>query len=201
VLIGIIVVSRINLKVGAFLLLVNIMAGYGAIFVWNKILYEHQRGRIMTFIDPQRDPLGAGYQVLQSKVAVGSGGMLGKGFLNGTQTNLSFLPEEHTDFIFSVFSEQFGFLGCLGVLALYLFLLQRILRVGSDVRNRFVSLVAVGVAGIMGFHIIVNISMTIGLMPVTGLPLPFMSYGGSFIISCLIMMGLLINLRAHGQNL
>ncbi|HKP97884.1 MAG TPA: rod shape-determining protein RodA [Fibrobacteria bacterium] len=201
VLIAIIVVSRINLKVGALLLLVNIVAGYGAIFVWNKVLYEHQRGRIMTFMDPQRDPLGAGYQVLQSKVAIGSGGLLGKGFLNGTQTNLSFLPEEHTDFIFSVFSEQFGFLGCVGVLALYLFLLHRILRVGSDVRNRFVSLVAVGVAGILGFHIIVNISMTIGLMPVTGLPLPFMSYGGSFIISCLLMVGLLVNLRAHGHNL
>ncbi|MDB5049504.1 MAG: putative rod shape-determining protein RodA [Fibrobacteres bacterium] len=201
VLIAIIVVSRINLKVAALLLLVNIIAGYGAIFVWNKVLYEHQRGRIMTFMDPQRDPLGAGYQVLQSKVAIGSGGLLGKGFLNGTQTNLSFLPEEHTDFIFSVLGEQFGFLGCVGVLTLYLFLLHRILRVGSDVRNRFVSLVAVGVAGILGFHIIVNVSMTIGLMPVTGLPLPFMSYGGSFLISCLLMIGLLVNLRAHGHNL
>ncbi len=201
VLIAIIVVSRINLKVATLLLLVNIIAGYGAIFVWNKVLYEHQRGRIKTFMDPQRDPLGAGYQVLQSKVAIGSGGLLGKGFLNGTQTNLSFLPEEHTDFIFSVLGEQFGFLGCTGVLTLYLFLLHRILRVGADVRNRFVSLVAVGVAGILGFHIIVNVSMTIGLMPVTGLPLPFMSYGGSFLISCLIMIGLLVNLRAHGHNL
>jgi rod shape determining protein RodA len=201
VLIAIIIMSRINLKIGALLLLINIVAGYGAIFVWNKVLYEHQRGRIMTFIDPQRDPLGAGYQVLQSKVAIGSGGLLGKGFLNGTQTNLSFLPEEHTDFIFSVLGEQFGFLGCVGVLALYLFLLHRILRVGSDMRNRFVSLVAVGVAAILGFHIIVNVSMTIGLMPVTGLPLPFMSYGGSFLISCLIMLGLLVNLRAHGHNL
>jgi rod shape determining protein RodA len=121
--------------------------------------------------------------------------------MNGTQTNLSFLPEEHTDFIFSVWSEQFGFLGCVGVLALYLFLLHRIIRVGADVRNRFVSLVAVGIAGIFGFHIIVNVSMTMGMMPVTGLPLPFMSYGGSFIISCLLMLGVLINLRAHGQNL
>jgi rod shape determining protein RodA len=196
-----IVVSRINWKVGILLLLINIIAGFGAIFVWNKVLYEHQRGRILTFMDPQRDPLGAGYQVLQSKVAIGSGGLLGKGFLHGTQTNLSFLPEEHTDFIFSVLGEQFGFLGCVGVLTLYLFLLHRILRVGSDVRNRFVSLVAVGVAGILGFHIIVNVSMTIGLMPVTGLPLPFMSYGGSFLISCLIMIGLLVNLRAHGHNL
>jgi rod shape determining protein RodA len=201
VLIGIMLVSRINLKATAALLLVNIAAGYGAYFVWNKILYAHQRGRILTFVDPQRDPLGAGYQVLQSKVAIGSGQLFGKGYLNGTQTNLSFLPEEHTDFIFSVLGEQFGFLGCVFVILLFLFLLHRILRVGVDMRNRFVSLVAVGVAGILGFHIIVNISMTIGMMPVTGLPLPFMSYGGSFMISCLIMIGLLVNLRAHGQNL
>jgi rod shape determining protein RodA len=201
VLIAIVVLSRINLKIGVLLLLINIIAGFGAIFVWNRVLYQHQRDRIMTFIDPQRDPLGAGYQVLQSKVAIGSGHFLGKGYLNGTQTNLSFLPEEHTDFIFSVWSEQFGFLGCIVLLALYLYLLHRILRSGIDIRNRFVSLVGAGVAGILGFHIIVNVSMTIGLMPVTGLPLPFMSYGGSFLISCLIMIGLLINLRAHGHNL
>lgn len=201
VLIGVMLVSRINLKLTAALLLVNIAAGYGAYFVWNKVLYAHQRGRIMTFIDPMRDPLGAGYQVLQSKVAIGSGQLFGKGYLNGTQTNLSFLPEEHTDFIFSVLGEQFGFVGCVAMLGLYMFLLYRILKVGVDMRNRFVNLVAVGIAGIMGFHIIVNVSMTIGMMPVTGLPLPFMSYGGSFIISCFVMMGLLVNFRAHGQNL
>jgi rod shape determining protein RodA len=201
ILIGIIIIWRINLKVAALLLLANIIAGYGAIFVWNKVLYEHQRGRILTFMDPQRDPLGAGYQVLQSKVAIGSGQLFGKGFLNGTQTNLSFLPEEHTDFIFSVLGEQFGFLGCIVLLALYFFLLQRLIRVGLDIGNRFVSLVAVGVSAILAFHIIVNVSMTIGLMPVTGLPLPFLSYGGSFMISCLTMVGLVISLRAHGHNL
>lgn len=201
ILIAVIIMSRVNLKLGVLIGLVYIISGYGAIFVWTKILYEHQRGRIMTFMDPARDPLGAGYQVLQSKVAIGSGQLLGKGFLHGSQTNLSFLPEEHTDFIFSVLGEQFGFFGCMILLALYLFLIYRLLRVGVDIRNRFVSLVAVGVAGILGFHIIVNVSMTIGLMPVTGLPLPFLSYGGSFIISCLIMIGLVINLRAHGQNL
>ena len=201
VLILIVIRSRINLKIASLIALVNIGAGYAAIFVWNKVLYAHQRGRILTFINPERDPLGAGYQVLQSKVAIGSGQLLGKGYLHGTQTNLSFLPEEHTDFIFSVLGEQFGFLGCVALLGLYLFLIHRLLRVGTDIRNRFVSLVAVGVAGILGFHIIVNVSMTIGLMPVTGLPLPFMSYGGSFMISCLIMIGLVINLRAHGQNL
>ncbi len=201
ILIGIILVTRINLKIAAVLLLTNIIAGYGAIFVWNKVLYQHQRDRIMTFMDPNRDPLGAGYQVLQSKVAIGSGQLLGKGYLHGTQTNLSFLPEEHTDFIFSVLGEQFGFLGCIFLLSLYMILIYRIVRIGADIRNRFVSLVAVGVAGILGFHIIVNVSMTIGLMPVTGLPLPFLSYGGSFMISCLVMLGILINLKAHGQNL
>lgn len=201
ILVATMLLSRVNLKVVVTMVLVNIAAGYGAYFVWNKLLYAHQRGRILTFVDPQRDPLGAGYQVLQSKVAIGSGQVFGKGWLNGTQTNLSFLPEEHTDFIFSVLGEQFGFLGCAVLLALYVYLLHRILRVGIDMRNRFVSLMAVGTAGILAFHFIVNISMTIGMMPVTGLPLPFMSYGGSFLISCLALVGLLVNLKAHGNNL
>jgi rod shape determining protein RodA len=119
--------------------------------------------------------------------------------LNGTQTNLSFLPEEHTDFIFSVLGEQFGFLGCALLMVLYFAFIQRILRIGTLSRSRFTSLVAVGTAGIFGFHILVNISMTIGMMPVTGLPLPFLSYGGSFLISCLIMLGVLISLDIHGD--
>jgi rod shape determining protein RodA len=182
-------------------LVINIAAGYAAIFVWNKILYAHQRGRILTFVDPQLDPQGAGYQVLQSKVAIGSGGLFGKGYLNGTQTNLSFLPEEHTDFIFSVIGEQFGFLGCVLVLGLFLILMQRILLIVTDSRSRFSSLAAVGVLGVFAFHVLVNISMTMGMMPVTGLPLPFLSYGGSFLISCMIMLGILMNLRAHGEYL
>jgi rod shape determining protein RodA len=193
--------TRASLRSAAFWILVNIASGYAAIFVWNKILFAHQRGRILTFVDPQMDPQGAGYQVLQSKVAIGSGGFFGKGYLNGTQTNLSFLPEEHTDFIFSVIGEQFGFLGCLIVLGLFFVLLQRILGVAVDSRSRFTALFAVGLTGIFAFHVIVNISMTMGMMPVTGLPLPFLSYGGSFLISCLIMLGILLNLRAHGEYL
>src|SRR5690606_19495674 len=108
---------------------------------------------------------------------------------------------EHTDFIFSVIGEQFGFLGCILVVGLFFLLLQRILAVAVDTRSRFTSLVAVGLTGIYSFHVIVNISMTMGMMPVTGLPLPFLSYGGSFLISCLIMLGLLVNLRAHGEYL
>jgi rod shape determining protein RodA len=193
--------TRAGLRSVIFWLTVNIASGYAAIFVWNKILFAHQRDRILTFVDPQMDPQGSGYQVLQSKVAIGSGGLFGKGYLNGTQTNLSFLPEEHTDFIFSVIGEQFGFIGCVVVLGLFFLLLQRILGVAVDTRSRFTALVAVGVTGILSFHVIVNVSMTMGMMPVTGLPLPFLSYGGSFLISCLIMLGILLNLRAHGEYL
>lgn len=192
---------RATLTTMIFWIAVNIASGYGAIFVWNKILYAHQRERILTFVDPQLDPQGAGYQVLQSKVAIGSGGLFGKGYLNGTQTNLSFLPEEHTDFIFSVIGEQFGFLGCIVVVGLFLLMMQRILHIALDSRSRFTALAAIGVTGIFAFHVLVNISMTMGMMPVTGLPLPFLSYGGSFLISCLIMLGIIVNLRAHGEYL
>lgn len=201
VLIAVMWRTRAALRSVVFWLTVNIASGYASIFVWNKILFAHQRDRILTFVDPELDPQGSGYQVLQSKVAIGSGGFFGKGYLDGTQTNLSFLPEEHTDFIFSVIGEQFGFLGCAVVLGLFFLLIQRILGVAVDTRSRFTALAAVGIAGILSFHVIVNVSMTMGMMPVTGLPLPFLSYGGSFLISCLIMMGLLINLRAHGEYL
>lgn len=193
--------TRASLRSVLFWLTANIAAGYAAIFVWNRILFAHQRERILTFVDPQMDPQGAGYQVLQSQVAIGSGGLVGKGYLNGTQTNLSFLPEEHTDFIFSVLGEQFGFVGGVVVLGLFLLLLQRILSVAVDSRSRFTALYAVGATGILSFHVLVNISITMGMMPVTGLPLPFLSYGGSFLISCLILLGILVNLRAHGEYL
>jgi rod shape determining protein RodA len=193
--------SRVSLRFAIFWLTANIAAGYASIFVWNRVLYAHQRDRILTFVDPQLDPQGSGYQVLQSQVAIGSGGLFGKGFLQGTQTNLSFLPEEHTDFIFSVIGEQFGFVGCAVVVGLFLLLLQRVLSVAAETRSRFTALVAAGITGIFSFHVIVNISMTMGMMPVTGLPLPFLSYGGSFLISCLIMMGILISLRTQGEYL
>jgi len=195
------VLSRLNLRAMILLIVMNIAAGYGSIYIWNKVLYEHQRSRIQIFVNPQLDPLGAGYQVLQSKVAIGSGRLTGKGYLHGSQTNLSFLPEEHTDFIFSVIGEQFGYLGCLLVLILFFILLWRTVRIAQDMKDPFISLVAIGVSGILAFHILVNISMTIGMMPVTGLPLPFMSYGGSFLISCFFMLGIIVNFRAHGRNI
>ncbi|MFC1585655.1 rod shape-determining protein RodA [Fibrobacterota bacterium] len=193
--------NRVNLLMLLTTMVVNMAAGYSSILLWNRILKEHQRLRILTFIDPMRDPKGAGYQIIQSKVATGSGGMFGKGFGAGSQTNLSFLPEEHTDFIFSVLGEQFGFIGCVFVLAMFFFLIYRILRTCVKNRSRFANLVTVGVAAILGFHVFINIAMTLGMMPVTGLPLPFLSYGGSFLITCMLFIGIVINFHAHEEDI
>lgn len=191
---------RFNKKIFIALLCVDIIAGYASTMAWNS-LEDHQRSRVMTFLDPMRDPKGAGYQVIQSKVAIGSGGMTGKGFGEGSQTNLSFLPEEHTDFIFSVLGEQFGFAGALAVLSLYFLLLWRAISICRLHLAPFVNLVVAGACTIFLFHIVVNIAMTIGLMPVTGLPLPFLSYGGSFLLTCMMLVGLLINMRYQGGEI
>jgi len=175
--------------------LIVLLAGLASQIAWNKVLKPHQRARIMTFLDPTRDPGGAGYQVLQSQVAIGSGGLLGKGFGQGSQSNLQFLPEEHTDFIFAVLAEQFGFVGCFAVLGLLLAFLIRCLQMCFEESDRFRNLVIVGAATIFSFHAIVNVAMTLGLMPVTGLPLPFLSYGGSFVITCMMLVGFLLHMR------
>ncbi|MBN1760629.1 MAG: FtsW/RodA/SpoVE family cell cycle protein [Chitinispirillaceae bacterium] len=146
-------------------------------------------------MNPQAEPFGAGYQVIQSKVAVGSGHIFGKGYLQGTQTKLSFLPEQHTDFIFSVLGEQFGLVGCSLVLLLFLFLIAKSYALTRHIRNRFFNLIIVGSASIIAFHTFVNIAMTIGIMPVTGIPLPFLSYGGSFTLTVAVLIGLIFNGR------
>jgi len=163
--------------------------------VWNSFLKDYQKMRIISFINPQADPFGAGYQVIQSKVAVGSGHIFGKGYLQGTQTKLSFLPEQHTDFIFSVLGEQFGLFGCTLVLLLFLFLIAKSYSITRHIRNRYFNLIIVGSASIIAFHTFVNIAMTIGMMPVTGIPLPFLSYGGSFTLTVAILIGLILNSR------
>jgi rod shape determining protein RodA len=178
----------------------NISAGYVSQWAWN-LMEDHQRSRILTFIDPMRDPKGEGYHVIQSQVAIGSGGLFGKGFGEGSQTNLAFLPEKHTDFIFSVLGEQFGFAGTSLVLILFLILLWRGIMICRLYSDSFVNLMVVGACTILFFHSFVNIAMTVGLMPVTGLPLPFLSYGGSFVITCMILVGLLINMRLKGRNI
>jgi rod shape determining protein RodA len=178
----------------------DIGAGYVSQIAWNS-MEDHQRSRILVFIDPMRDPKGQGYQVIQSQVAIGSGGLLGKGFGAGSQTNLAFLPEEHTDFIFSVLGEQFGFAGTFVVLALFFVLLWRGVAICKLYPDSFVNLMIVGICTILFFHVFVNVAMTIGFMPVTGLPLPFLSYGGSFVLTCMILVGLLINLRLKGKDI
>jgi len=183
----------------AVIFLTNFAVGIITPILWRG-LHEYQQKRILVFLDPGRDPLGAGYQVIQSKVALGSGGFLGKGFLQGTQTKLAFLPAQHTDFIFSAFGEQFGFIGSLLILTLFLLFIIRGLRSAQMARNQFASLIAMGATAVFCFHVFVNLGVATGIMPVTGLPLPFMSYGGSSMITNLLLAGLLINVRYRWQE-
>jgi rod shape determining protein RodA len=173
--------------------------GFALPALWG-LLHEYQQKRILVFLDPESDPLGAGYQIIQSKVAIGSGGLWGKGYMAGGQTQLSFLPERHTDFIFSVLGEEWGFVGALLVLALFGVLITRALVIGLKHRNGFCGLVMTGFAALLLFHVVVNVGMTIGIMPVTGLPLPFLTYGGTFLWTCLVMTGLLLNFSWHRRD-
>jgi rod shape determining protein RodA len=173
--------------------LINIFIGSLSPAIWFS-LKEYQRKRLLTFLNPNLDPRGAGWHVLQSKIAVGSGGFWGKGYLQGTQKKLSFLPEQHTDFIFATFSEEFGFIGVLVVLSLYSWLLFRGIIIARQARNRFASFTAIGILAIISFHIFLNIGVTLGIMPVTGIPLPFLSYGGSSLITMMVMTGILLNI-------
>ncbi|RNC69898.1 MAG: rod shape-determining protein RodA [Desulfuromonadales bacterium] len=161
---------------------------------WHFHLRDYQKNRILNFLDPERDPLGSGYHIIQSKIAVGSGGIVGKGFMQGTQTQLRFLPEQHTDFAFSVFAEEWGFVGCMVVLLLYLFLVLWGLHIASRCNDRFGSLLAVGVTAMLFWHAVINIGMVIGLFPVVGVPLPLFSYGGTSMITSMVGVGILLNI-------
>ena len=188
----ILVLSRQKPIILISVFLLHIIVGLITPVLWGQ-LKPYQQQRILTFANPEADPQGAGYQIIQSKVAIGSGGIWGKGFLEGTQTQLRFLPAQHTDFIFSVIGEEWGFSGVLVVLLLFTILLLYLIYLASLVRSKFSSLVVVGITTVLFFHIVVNIGMTIGLAPVTGLPLPFISYGGSFLLSMFLMMGIIMN--------
>ncbi len=181
-----------GLFISLLIMVLNIVVGIVTPLLWNH-LHEYQQHRVLTFLGLEMDPQGLSYQVIQSKVAIGSGGFWGKGLLQGTQTQLRFLPEQHTDFVFSVIGEEFGFIGSFIVIVLFLILLLRAIYIASKVRNKFSGLMVIGAAAILGFHIIINIGMTVGMMPVTGLPLPFLSYGGSFLIVAMILIGMIIN--------
>ena len=183
--------KRLSVVIGLFL--VNIAVGVITPELWDN-LKPYQQQRIKILFDPQQDSRGTGYQVIQSMHAIGSGGLNGKGFLKGTQTQLRFLPEQKTDFIFSVLAEEFGFIGVAAVLLLYFLLIAKMLSIASMVRENFDGLIVIGFTSIILFHIFVNTSMTVNIMPVTGLPLPFLSYGGSFLITLYLMTGITLNI-------
>jgi rod shape determining protein RodA len=173
------------------------MIGVGLIAMpigWN-FLKEYQKVRVITLLNPDFDPLGAGYHSWQSKIAIGSGGFWGKGLLAGTQSGLNFLPEKHTDFIFAVFAEEWGFVGTAALIVLYLILVLRGISIAYTSKDRLGSLIATGVVAMLSVYILFNIGMTIGLTPVVGLPLPLFSYGGSSMLATLVAIGLLLNIR------
>jgi len=172
------------------------LAAFPSVFLgWRFYLRDYQKARILNFLSPERDPLGSGYHIIQSKIAIGSGGFLGKGFQQGTQTQLRFLPEQHTDFAFSVFAEEWGFLGSLLVIVLYLCMVLWGLNIARRCNDYFGSLMAVGVTAMLAWHIIINMGMVIGLFPVVGVPLPLFSYGGTSMVTSMIGFGILLNIR------
>ena len=177
----------------------NVMGGVFAIPFWNR-LAPYQQNRLLAFLNPDVDPRAAGWHVIQSKVAVGSGGLLGKGFTKGTQKRLAFLPAQHTDFIFSIVGEELGFVGVLVALTLFGWMLFRLLRVARKATDPFSSLCVFGIAGLFFTHIVENVGMTINLMPITGIPLPFFSYGGSFLLVCSIGVGIALRVAWESRQ-
>ena len=181
------------------LVLANVVMGVVAPKLWGR-LAPYQQHRLLTFIDPNIDPRRTGWHVLQSKVAIGSGGWIGKGYLAGTQKRLAFLPEQHTDFIFAVLGEELGFIGVTVALVLFLILLRRAVKIAASASEPIGSLTAFGLAAVWLVHIIVNVGMTLNLMPITGIPLPFFSYGGSFMLACWISIGLLARIASEARG-
>ncbi len=190
--------QKVFIKFGVFFM--HIAVGAITPVLW-KTLRPYQQQRILTFIQPEKDPRGAGYQIIQSKVAIGSGGVWGKGFLQGSQSHLNFLPAHHTDFIFSVIGEELGFVGVVLVLTVFLFLFLYLLYLANQVKSTFARLSLVGLMTILLFHTFINIAMTIGLAPVTGLPLPFLSYGGSFLLTSCLLIGITLNFSKNRYHI
>ena len=165
-----------------------------------SFLKPYQKARILTFLNPEKDPLGAGYQIIQSKIAIGSGGLFGKGFLNGSQSYLDYLPEKHTDFIFTLFSEEFGFFGSIFILLLYAVIISRIVRIGNVTRSNFGKLYCYSFATAFFIYVIVNMSMVLGLLPIVGSPLPIMSYGGSSMMAIMLGLGIAMSCKVYKDS-
>lgn len=178
-----------------------IAAGFATLPLLWQFLKDYQKMRIMVFIDPNVDPLGSGYHIIQSKIAIGSGMLFGKGLFGGTQSQLNFLPENHTDFIFAVVGEELGFAGAVVLLLLYAVVLWRGIKIAQDASDMFGRLLAVGITSMLAFHILVNVGMTMGIMPVTGIPLPLMSYGVSSLTTNIMAIAILMNIQLRKQKL
>lgn len=187
--------------ISAAIFILNLSAGY-LFEVAFKYLSPHQKQLIETFVDPNADPLGAGYNAIQAKVAIGSGGIFGKGYLMGNQTQLRFIPEQWTDFIFCVIGEEFGLIGSLIVVVLFFFLFMRILKIATSAKekNEFFSLIAIGTLAMFFTHFAINIGMTVGIMPIIGVPLPFLSYGGSSLMANMFMVGIVANIYKNRKQ-
>ncbi len=199
ILLALVLWYRPYLIEGIVLMVLNVATGVVAPMMWEK-LAPYQQNRLKVFIDPSADPRASGYHVIQSKVAIGSGGLLGKGFTEGTQKRLAFLPEQHTDFIFSVVGEELGFIGVTVALALFLWLFLRITQIAERANDSFSSLVAFGLMSGWFVHVLVNVGMTLNLMPITGIPLPFFSYGGSFMLASWLAVGILMRISGEGRG-
>ncbi|MCU0736437.1 MAG: rod shape-determining protein RodA, partial [Methylotetracoccus sp.] len=179
-----------------YLLALAILGGGSLPIVW-YFLRDYQRDRVHTFLDPEADPLGRGYHIIQSKIAIGSGGLYGKGWLHGTQGHLEFLPERSTDFIFAILAEEFGLMGCLALLAVYLFILARCVHIAVQAQDTFTQLLSGALTVTFFFYVFVNIGMVIGILPVVGVPLPLVSYGGTSMVTLLAGFGILMSIQTH----
>lgn len=188
-----------DLFFSASIFALNLASGFFADYIFN-ILSPHQQKRIQTFLDPMADPLGSGYNIIQSKVAIGSGGITGKGFLQGHQTQLQFIPEQWTDFAFCVIGEEFGFIGSIIILTMFLLLFLRILKISFSTKDEFLSLVSIGVLSVFFIHFLINLGMVVGIFPVIGIPLPFLSYGGSSLVVNMLMLGIVENIYRTRKN-
>ena len=192
---GVIVVWLAGVKMKFFAYLSVVFLSIAPIAI--SFLKPYQKSRILTFLDPSRDPLGAGYQITQSKIAIGSGGLFGKGFLNGSQSYLDYLPEKHTDFIFTLFSEEFGFFGSCVVLGIYLLITWRVVVIGNIVRDTFAKLYCFSFATAFFIYVAVNMGMVLGLIPIVGAPLPILSYGGSSMMAIMLGLGIAMSCKIH----
>jgi rod shape determining protein RodA len=179
---------------------VGILALIAIPFAWSFLLYDYQKQRILTFLNPDNDPLGSGYNIIQSKIAIGSGGLAGKGYLSGTQGQLNFLPEKQTDFIFTMLAEELGFLGGVFTIGVCLAIVAICINIAVKTRHQYGRLLVMGIANIFFIHMFINISMVMGLIPVVGAPLPFVSYGGTMVATMLIGFGLILNVDLYKNS-